>query len=164
MPFVPDPIPRHRALRKIEGKRKKRLPSSVPFELVYDTLDRLNGNMNLTAEELDLNYVVFVTWVEKDKRLSTLVVKHREKMLDVAEEKLFNQISRGDQKAVFFTLRTLGKDRGYVPKTENESLVIQEDRTTQVDLTKLSTDELKDLRKMMDKGLVEVTPYSVETN
>ena len=94
MPFAPDPIPRHRALRKIEGKRKKRLPSSVPFELVYDTLDRLNGNMNLTAEELDLNYVVFVTWVEKDKRLSTLVVKHREKMLDVAEEKLFNQISR----------------------------------------------------------------------
>jgi hypothetical protein len=44
----------------------------------------------------------------------------RGKVVDLAELKLFAALSNGEPWAIQMTLKTLGKDRGYVERTEHE--------------------------------------------
>jgi hypothetical protein len=59
----------------------------------------------------------------------------RGKVVDTAEEKLFEGVEAGEQWAVVFALKNLGKDRGYYEKSEVEHsgrnrLVIEEQEYT----------------------------------
>jgi len=42
----------------------------------------------------------------------------REEFVDLAENKLFFNVQRGDPASIFFTLKCLGKNRGYVERQE----------------------------------------------
>jgi hypothetical protein len=52
--------------------------------------------------------------------LVELVADMTQAIVDKAEDNIFNLVEHGDDKASYFILRTLGKDRGYVPKEEVE--------------------------------------------
>jgi hypothetical protein len=53
--------------------------------------------------------------------LVELVADMTQAIVDKAEDNIFNLVEHGDDKASYFILRTLGKDRGYVPKEEVEA-------------------------------------------
>ena len=143
------------------AKKKKRLPTELSYELVYDTIDRNKGNIRKSAEELDVNYVALMFYVEKKKDLLVMTVKHREALVDLAEENLETDLKNGNQKATLFTLKTLGKDRGYVERTEMNSHTVIEEVKSEVDLDKLSVEQLKELQDLLDGTLIDVSP---ETN
>ena len=42
----------------------------------------------------------------------------RESLLDLAEGSLFDQVRKGNITAIIFTLKTIGKHRGYVERQE----------------------------------------------
>jgi predicted transcriptional regulator len=55
------------------------------------------------------------------KRYATVAIARdeaREEMLDVAEANLYKKITSGDTTAIIFTLKTVGKERGYIERQE----------------------------------------------
>lgn len=54
------------------------------------------------------------------KKLQDIIHEERASILDIAESALYNRVLDGDMRAIEFTLRTIGKDRGYVEKRQEE--------------------------------------------
>jgi adenosylcobinamide amidohydrolase len=57
-------------------------------------------------------------WMEEDKEYKEAVYNVSEMAIDLAEASLLNQIREGNTSATIFYLKTKGKNRGYVERTE----------------------------------------------
>jgi hypothetical protein len=144
-----DNIPRHNALVKIKRKADKRLPSGHPRELILETLDDNGGNVDKTATTLSINYVALGNYVDNDPEMRALCIKHRERILDKSEEKLLESIEDGNLTSVRFALSTLGRDRGYVQRTEKDVRTQEIPAPKSVDISQLSVDQLKQLERIL---------------
>jgi len=140
----------------------KGLPTSVPKEMIAAKIHEHQGNIMKVCDDLNLLYVPLQQFIDKNYELRDLVIGARTSLTDMAEDVLRTHLNSNNLKAAVFTLQTLGKDKGYVPKMETESHIIKEERKT-VDLSKLSTSQLKDLRRLMSRasGMIDVTPVDV---
>jgi hypothetical protein len=61
------------------------------------------------------------TVVRKRRRLIEFVRDYRASAIDRAEDNIFRQVLDGDFKASALVVRTLGKKRGWVPKSETDN-------------------------------------------
>lgn len=57
-------------------------------------------------------------WIEESDELKELFEEQRDSLVDEAEVQLRRAVKDGDMKAVIFTLRTLGRERGYTTRVE----------------------------------------------
>ena len=95
------------------------------------------------------------------------MVGERERLVDAAEEKLREKVNSGNLRAVMFTLRTVGKNRGYYERrdTTDDSAPEMGEVKMKMDLTKLSGSQLRQLQDIMstvkkDDTIIDVTPKS----
>lgn len=58
--------------------------------------------------------------IKDNPRLQEFVEQCREDVLDLAESQLFEALQRGEAWAIQFTLRTIGKERGYCERHQQE--------------------------------------------
>lgn len=76
------------------------------------------GLVTLAAEMLGVSrcavYAATKRWPEVREALEDA----RERMLDFTESKLMEKVKDGDTTAIIFTLKTLGRSRGYVERME----------------------------------------------
>jgi hypothetical protein len=145
-------IPLHMALVKVERTKEKGLPSGVPREIIVESLDRNLGNANKVSKELSIPYVMLSNYIEKDTELRSLCIKHRESILDDAEQELRDAINNGDGHMVRFALKTLGRDRGYVERSEKDVHITKTEDNATVNLNKLSVDDLKSLEAIAQRN------------
>jgi hypothetical protein len=54
----------------------------------------------------------------KDTELVAMLQQAKDEFIDFAENKLVESVKKGDWKAIEFTLRTIGKNRGYAERQE----------------------------------------------
>lgn len=89
----------------------------------------------------------------KKYELQNLIEDERETMLDLAESKLLSNIQKGDNASIFFYLKTQGKKRGYIERSE----VTGKDGSSllpsieEIDISDLSNDEQGMLLKIARK-------------
>jgi hypothetical protein len=57
-------------------------------------------------------------YVRRYATVAAEVTSQRDVLLDMTEAKLFEQVNRGNITAIIFTLKTLGKSRGYIERQE----------------------------------------------
>lgn len=72
------------------------------------------------AQKLDVDRSTITKYLKKHPELMPLVEEERERMIDLAENKLFTKINSGEWAPIQFYLKTKGKGRGYVEKQEIE--------------------------------------------
>jgi hypothetical protein len=70
------------------------------------------------AKKLGVRRETIMDIIGDDEVLQELRKQEHQRMLDIAEAKLFNAIKMGESYAISFFLRTRGRDRGYTEKTE----------------------------------------------
>ena len=87
-------------------------------EQVVKALDETRGAKWLAAEKLGCTEETIRNYERRYAAVRQAATKYRGRRVDVAELKLDQAIMNGEQWAVLFTLRTLGKDRGYVERQE----------------------------------------------
>tara|TARA_R110002167_G_scaffold361895_2_gene580600 strand:+ start:61 stop:378 length:318 start_codon:yes stop_codon:yes gene_type:complete len=94
-------------------------------------------------------------------------VGERERLVDLAEEKLREKVNGGNLRAVMFTLKTVGKNRGYYERrdTVDDTTPEMGEVKMKMDLTKLSGPQLRQLQEIMttvkkDDTIIDVTPKS----
>lgn len=72
-----------------------------------------HGVLAWAARRLGCSRSAVYAAVGRNPELKAALEEQRDELLDLAESKLIQAVNDGDMRAVFFLLRTLGKDRGY---------------------------------------------------
>lgn len=77
------------------------------------------GNLSAIARRLNVTRPTVYSYVKRWKTVSDAVNEEKEAMLDFTENQLFKQVQAGNITAIIFTLKTIGKSRGYIERYEH---------------------------------------------
>jgi hypothetical protein len=78
------------------------------------------GIISVIAQKCNCEWHTAKTFIDKHPKLSLLLKNEREKMVDLAENKLLTKVNEGDNWAIGRVLDGPGKRRGWYPKSEVE--------------------------------------------
>lgn len=85
---------------------------------VEQALKQTDGNVSLAAEGLNVARSTIYRKIKRHPTLETILEDARESFVDLAQSKLRQEVQKGNITAIIFTLKTLGKSRGYVERQE----------------------------------------------
>lgn len=85
---------------------------------IIAALQESNGLLTLTAKKAGLGYTTVWQYTQDFPSVKKAVMEAKERMLDFAEGKLYEKIKEGDNIAILFYLKTQGKKRGYIERSE----------------------------------------------
>jgi hypothetical protein len=85
---------------------------------VAEALTKNEGLVYMTARKLGCSHVTVYRYIKRHPTVKAAFDAARGFLLDTAELKLRKAIQDGEQWAVTFALRTIGKDRGYTERQE----------------------------------------------
>ena len=81
---------------------------------------KASGNVSYICGQLDMARKTFIRWMENDPVFREAIQAEDEAFTDMAETQQHNLVAAGDPQSVRFTLRTKGKNRGYVERLEQD--------------------------------------------
>ena len=135
-----------RAKKKIHKVAQNR-PSTVAKKKKFLEIFKNNwGYISEACEQVDICRHTYYDWREKDKKFDRDCDNVLESNLDFTENALMRNIRAGISQDIRFALKTKGKDRGYVERTE-----VVNSGDMSVSIGKLTDDEkeslLRDLKE-----------------
>lgn len=92
----------------------------VTDEQIANALRKCGGIIVAAATVVNLHRNTVASRIKKNDELQAIVNDSRETLIDHAEKQLFAKVKRGDIKAILFTLKTIGRHRGYVQRHESQ--------------------------------------------
>lgn len=93
--------------------------SNLRVKPVSDKLRALRGNISATARAFGVTRSGMNLFIARHD-LGSIVEEARESLADDAESAVAVAVSKREPWAISFVLRTLGRSRGYVERTESE--------------------------------------------
>lgn len=88
--------------------------ASFKVKQIEDTIRAKDGNVTEVAKALGVSRTAIYKRINNSERLQIALEEARQSLVDLAETKLRQLINEGNPAAVFFTLKTIGQDRGYI--------------------------------------------------
>ena len=98
----------------------KKVSSFTPDLVIAEQLKRSCGNVSHAAKMLGLDRSGLHYRINRSQMLAQLIIDARETIVDAAENSLHAAVIRQEPWATCFTLKTLGRKRGYVERQEIE--------------------------------------------
>lgn len=92
----------------------------VSQERFLEALQGTMGIQTVIARKLGVNRSTVISYLANDPVLQEAFQQEKESALDLAESKLLQGINEGDPECIRFYLRTVGKNRGYSERVENQ--------------------------------------------
>ena len=92
----------------------------ITDEEIAKTYERKGCNVTATCLALGITRTTFYNRKKKSRKLESRLQECEESIIDYAESKLMEHIQNGDITSLLFFLKTKGKKRGYVEKTESD--------------------------------------------
>jgi hypothetical protein len=90
----------------------------VTKEEILVAIKQFRGIVTSICNNLQISRQAFYERANRDEEIITALKNAREEIIDFAETKLVELIRDGNANAIFFYLKTVGRDRGYVEKQE----------------------------------------------
>ena len=127
---------------------------------VIDALRETKGMVYLAAKRLGCEAQTIYNYRDRYPAVRAEMEQQDGEVDDAAEMKLYQAIIAGEPWAVQFRLRTKGKGRGYVERVQQEVSgpnggPIQTEHTEKHDLSKLTSDQLRELRGLLAKATTD---------
>ena len=88
-------------------------------EAVIAAVQERKGKLYLAAADLGVTTQTLRNYAKRWPAVQEAIHEAKGKLLDIAEDKLAEAVERGEAWAICFTLKTQGKDRGYVERNEH---------------------------------------------
>lgn len=85
---------------------------------MIEALREKHGNLSAAARYLNCSRNTISRYIEQYPTVKAVADEERETLIDFAENQLFKQVQDGNITAIIFTLKTIGKSRGYVERQE----------------------------------------------
>lgn len=92
---------------------------ALTVEQIVNALEKKAGNITEAANALKVTRQALYKRISEDETLQEALVAAREALVDMAESEARKQIKRGNTAIIIFTLKTLGRNRGYVERQEH---------------------------------------------
>lgn len=92
--------------------------TTIKKKAMIKALEKSLGIVTLACKEVGIERSTHYDWLKADEEYKKKVEDIGEVALDFAESKLHKQIDKEDTTATIFYLKTKGKKRGYVERTE----------------------------------------------
>jgi len=107
------------------------------------------GNITIACQACGISRTMYQGWMKNDAEFKKALaeIEPEEIMLDWGEHKLMERITKGDTLATMFLLKTKGKRRGYIEKTE---VAHEGDVVKQITVNVVKPAELPNLQKQLD--------------
>lgn len=86
------------------------------------------GNVSDIARATGYTRSAIYNRIQKSPNLQQALIDERESMVDLAESELKKNVELGREPSIFFTLRCLAKNRGYVEKQQIDMTVSNGDK------------------------------------
>lgn len=93
-------------------------PQRYTARQVIAALNATRGTVYLAARRLGCDAETVQRYCKRFPKVMAAKKAHQEELVDTAYLKLWAAVEKGDMWAVLFTLRTLGKDRGFSERYE----------------------------------------------
>lgn len=90
---------------------------------IIEALEKSLGVVTTACKKAGVGRTTFYGWMEEDVAFATEVNDIQNIALDFAESQLHKQIGGGNTSATIFYLKTKGKKRGYIERTEVDQTV-----------------------------------------
>ena len=103
---------------------------------VLEALEKSLGVVTTACKIAGVGRTQYYTWIREDEKFRLAVEDLENVTLDFAESQLHKQIKEGSTAATIFYLKTKGRKRGYIEKTELDVT------NKNPDFSQLSTEEL----------------------
>ena len=96
------------------------MDNALQKKAFIDAYGKTFGNITQSCKAADISRQTFYNWKENDLDFAKEIesVEPTEQFLDFLESKLIQRVNDGDTTAVIFALKTKGKKRGYIERTE----------------------------------------------
>jgi hypothetical protein len=134
----------------------KKIPSKG---IVYKAIVDAMGNLTVAAKALHCERVTLYRWID-EYGLKDAVQEGRDRMLDIAENQLAENIQSGKEVSLIFFLKTQGRSRGYSEKVDVEHTG-KDGGAIQFDVKQMTTDEL---RKIISSARDSITRIGSQTD
>ena len=85
-----------------------------------EALKRCAGNVSEAMRQVNISRNTHYEWINADPEYAAAVETIKESLIDRAEGVLHGLIGDGNVPAVLFFLKTQGKKRGYIERTETD--------------------------------------------
>lgn len=92
--------------------------TKLTVENVITAIRKNRGILSMAAKDLGCVRQTLHNYANRYPTVKQAIEDERESLLDLAEGSLFEQVRKGNVTAIIFTLKTLGKCRGYVERQE----------------------------------------------
>ena len=126
---------------------------------VKKAIESSYGVLIVIANKWDVSRIALYNFLNKHPKLRDLIESEKERILDVAENQLFLNVAKGDQKAIKFLLSTKGKKRDYVPlqliESDNKNTLTYEDFAEAYEISKKKKETEKKEKLDQTKGKKE---------
>ena len=99
---------------------KKEQPEKYTQQQMIDALKYAKGMRTKAAKRLGCDYRTLVKYITEYPEVAEAEVLARETMIDAVELTAYAQAMKGDTTMIIFLLKTQGKKRGYVERTEQD--------------------------------------------
>lgn len=97
---------------------KKRNSTEVQKTAMIEALIKSLGIVTTACKTVGISRETHYRWMQEDEKYKLNVEDIADIALDFAESKLHKQIEKEDTTATIFYLKTKGKKRGYIERTE----------------------------------------------
>ena len=129
---------------------------------IIDALKETKGMVYLAAKRLGCEAQTIYNYRDRYPAVRAEMEQQDGEVDDAAEMKLYQAIIAGEPWAVQFRLRTKGKGRGYVERVQQEVSgpdggPIQTEHVEKHDLSKLTSEQLRELRGLLAKAATDGT-------
>jgi len=93
---------------------------NIQKKAMIEALEKSLGVVTTAAKSVGIDRSTHYKWMENDADYKAAVDSIQDIALDFAESQLHKQISNGEVSSTIFFLKTKGKKRGYIEKSELE--------------------------------------------
>lgn len=104
---------------RLEGFRAKRLRNNLSYGNVQYALKAAFGVKTKASEILSCSRTALVNYIKEHPELEQYAIEANNKIVDIAETKLFESVQKGNMTSARFLLGTKGKHRDYNTRMEH---------------------------------------------
>ena len=102
------------------GKNTQNTQKINKKEVFLISLESNMGHISNACKSANIHRRTYYDWIDKDDGFKQSCEDVSESLLDLAENKLLEKITKYDTTSIIFFLKTKGKKRGYIEKQEFE--------------------------------------------
>lgn len=95
-----------------------RTKTNIVKKALIEALEKSLGVVTTACKQVGIGRTTFYEYINKDDKFAKEVADIQNIALDFAESQLHKQIQDGNTSATIFYLKTKGKKRGYVERSE----------------------------------------------